>query len=309
LFGVCGDKSLGLLLHLTISLNIMNIREQFKQIGKLCHFTRFDTALKIIESNCLRFGRLNNMNDIHENDKITFVNLDNQRIDEFSSDVLDALQDEIYKYRQISLTAEGEDGDKDGFDLHQMWGLYADSGDGVCLVFDKNELLKNPDMPVIKHGRVIYEGSKKLESFVITDSQSPGKVVDETRRRLHEIFFYKREEWEHEQEYRLLKRCPLGTREEYLWLGHALKFVILSSKLKSVDVVRFAKRITEVKAKLDKVEKVRNNGDDGKIPILIYGNGLFDYSLITDDGNETIWTSSDRYDVPIIGDNCELDIP
>ena len=264
------------------------IRDKFSTIEKLYHFTRFDTALKIIESNCLRFGRLSNMNDLHENDKISFVDTHGQRIKDFPSDVLDALHDELYKYRQISLTAEGEDGDKDGFDLHQMWGLYADSGDGVCLVFDKNELLKNPDMPVIKHGRVIYEGSKILESFVITDSQSPGKVVDETRRRLHEIFFHKREEWEHEQEYRLLKRCPLGTREEYLWLGHALKFVILSSKLKSVDVVRFAKNIKEIRAKLQIVEKARNNGDDGKIPILIYGNGLFDYSLITEDGEETI---------------------
>ena len=58
-----------------------------------------------------------------------------------------------------------------------------------------------------------------------------------------------------------------------------------------------------------KTKERRNNGDDGKIPILIYGNGLFDYSLITEDGEETIWNSSDGYDIPIIGDNCELDIP
>ena len=287
----------------------MTRKELYQHTQKLYHFTRFDTAMKVIESNCLKFGNLSNMNDLHENDKISFVDTHGQRIEDFPSEVIDALLDEIYKYRQISLTADDDTDDKDGFDLHQMWGQYADKGEGVCLVFDKNELLKNPDMPVIKHGRVIYEGSKKLESFVISDSQSPGKVVDETRRRLHEIFFYKREEWEHEQEYRLLKRCPLGTREEYLWLGHALKFVILSSKLKSVDVVRFAKNIKKIRAKLEKVEKARNNGDDGKIPILIYGNGLFDYSLITEDGEETIWNSSDGYDIPIIGDNCELDIP
>ena len=44
----------------------MKIREQFKQTEKLYHFTSFDTALKIIETNRLKFGRLNNMNDIQE---------------------------------------------------------------------------------------------------------------------------------------------------------------------------------------------------------------------------------------------------
>jgi hypothetical protein len=97
----------------------MNIKEQFEQTEKLYHFTKFDTALKILESNCLRFGRLDNMNDIHENDKIEFVDANNQQINEFPSEVLDALHDEIYKYRQISFTTEGEPGDKFGFNLHQ----------------------------------------------------------------------------------------------------------------------------------------------------------------------------------------------
>jgi len=39
----------------------MNIKEQFEKTEKLYHFTSFDTALKIIESNRLRFGRLDNI--------------------------------------------------------------------------------------------------------------------------------------------------------------------------------------------------------------------------------------------------------
>ena len=42
------------------------------------------------------------------------------------------------KYRQISLTIDDMEQNKLGFDLHQMWGLYADKGKGVCLVFDKD---------------------------------------------------------------------------------------------------------------------------------------------------------------------------
>ena len=246
----------------------MNIKEQFEQTEKLYHFTKYDTALKILESNRLRFGRLDNMNDIHENDKIVFVDANNQQINKFPSATLDALHDEIYKYRQISLTAEGEPGDKLGFDLHQMWGLYADKGEGVCLVFDKNELAKWLDVGMGQE-RVSYDDT--IESFFISFSNDPQKVPDEVRDHINDIFYHKRKEWEHEQEFRLLKRCPVTTKEEYLWYGKALKYIILSSKLRNVDEVRYFKSIADIKA------KAKN------IPVLIYGNGLFDYALVTSD--------------------------
>ena len=214
----------------------MSIKEQFEKTEKLYHFTSFDTALKIIESNRLRYGRLNNMNDIHENDKIVLVDANNHPTDKFPSNVLDALHDEIYKYRQISLTADDKEGDKDGFDLHQMWGLYADKGEGVCLVFDKKELEKGFGSAVL-HNRVSYD--KAVDSYYISLTNTTDKVSVEIR----EIFFLKRSEWDHEQEYRLLRRCPLATREEYLFLGHALKFVILSSKLHNHDEVLYFMKI------------------------------------------------------------------
>lgn len=271
----------------------MNIREQFKQTEKLYHFTKFDTALKILESNRLRFGRLDNMNDLHENDKVVFADANGQPIDKFPSDVLDALHDEIYKYRQISLTAEGEPDDKLGFNLHQMWGLYADKGEGVCLVFDKKELSKWIDVGV-EQVRVSYDDT--IESFFISFSNDSQKVSDEVRDHINGIFYHKRKEWEHEQEFRLLKRCPVTTKEEYLWYGKALKFIILSSKLRNIDEVRYFKSIADIKAKAK------------DIPVLIYGNGLFDYALCTDDGEEELWNSKDGYDVLVIGENCELAI-
>ena len=284
----------------------MNIREQFKQTEKLYHFTSFDTALKIIESNRLRFGRLSNMNDIHENDKIVFADANGQGIDEFPSDVLDVLYDEIYKFRQISLTSDGEKGDKNGFDLHQMWGLYADKGEGVCLVFDKKELEKNSDMVNIHKERVNYDKTQELESYVVTLSREPENVSAEVKSQIPKIFFHKRKEWEHEQEYRLIKRCPNTIKEEYLLLGHALKYVILSSKLRNIDEVRYFKDIETIRGKVEKVWKARNIGEAGRIPVLVYGNGLFDYILITEDGEEELWNSEDGYDVLVLGENCEF---
>jgi hypothetical protein len=284
----------------------MSIKEHFEQTEKLYHFTSFDTALKIIESNRLRFGRLNNMNDIHENGKIPFADADNRPINEFPSDVLDALHDEIYKYRQISLTVDNKEEDKNGFDLHQMWGTYADKGDGVCLVFDRKELEKNFDIEHVHHERVVYEESKKLKTFIISKSLKPEDVVAEVETHVKDIFFHKRKEWEHEQEYRLLKRCPVAIREEYLLLGYSLRFVILSSKLRDFDEVLYFERIKNIIERLDKVEEMRKNGKSSKIPILIYGNGLFNYALCTEDERNVLWNSNEGYDVLVIGENCEL---
>ena len=283
----------------------MSIKEQFEKTEKLYHFTSFDTALKIIESNHLRYGRLNNMNDIHENDKIVFVDANNHPTDKFPSDVLDELYDEIYKYRQISLTADDNEGDKDGFDLHQMWGLYADKGEGVCLIFDKKELEKGFGSATL-HDRVSYD--KTVDSYYISLSNTADKVSVEIREHANEIFFHKRREWEHEQEYRLLRRCPIATREEYLFLGHALKFVILSSRLHNLDEVLYFKKIKNIKDKIEKTEKARNRGEVGRIPVLVYGNGLLDYALCTEDGTEELWNSNDGYDVLIVGENCELEL-
>ena len=283
----------------------MSIKEQFEKTEKLYHFTSFDTALKIIESNHLRYGRLNNMNDIHENDKIVFVDANNHPTDKFPSDVLDELYDEIYKYRQISLTADDNEGDKDGFDLHQMWGLYADKGEGVCLIFDKKELEKGFGSATL-HDRVSYD--KTVDSYYISLSNTADKVSVEIREHANEIFFHKRREWEHDQEYRLLRRCPLATREEYLFLGHALKFVILSSRLHNLDEVLYFKKIKNIKDKIEKTEKARNRGEVGRIPVLVYGNGLLDYALCTEDGTEELWNSNDGYDVLIVGENCELEL-
>jgi hypothetical protein len=277
----------------------MNIKEQFKQIEKLYHFTSFDTALKIIESNRLRFGRLSNTNDIHEVAKNMFVDTNGQPIDKFPSDVLNALYDEVYKYRQISLTIDDKENDKYGFDLHQMWGLYADKGEGVCLVFDKKEIEKSWDWAKIQNGPVCYDKSQELESFVVSRSHNPEAVLDDVRSRLPDIFFHKRKEWEHEQEYRLLKRCPNPTKEEYLCIYQALKFVILTSKLRNVDEVRYFKAIDTIKEKVKKA---------GAIHVLVYGNGLFDYALCTEDGAEELWNSNDGYNVLILDDNCKLAI-
>ena len=144
----------------------------------------------------------------------------------------------------------------------------------------------------MKKERVSYDD--KIESFFISFSDDHLMVPNEIMNHTKDIFYHKRKEWEHEKEFRLLKRCPVATKEEYSWYGKALKFVILSSTLRNKDEVRYFKNITDIKAKA----KI--------IPVLVYGNGFFDYALCTEDGKEEIWNSKDGYEILVIGKNCKL---
>lgn len=93
-----------------------------------------------------------------------------------------------------------------GFDLHTMWGLYAEKGYGVCLVFDKDRLrLREGD----------YGGDVKYGSFIPEDYEFVNKTTAGIRSeiwdRREELFFYKRKEWEYEQD--LKRGVPVLTYE------------------------------------------------------------------------------------------------
>ena len=159
------------------------------------------------------------------------------------------------KYRQISLTIDDMEQNKLGFDLHQMWGLYADKGQGVCLVFDKDTLCNNLDKDV-QHINVSYD--KAVESFYIAKPNDFQSIQHDIQKQIKKIFFHKRNEWEHEQEYRLIKRCPNLEKEEYVDYGEALKYIILNSVIEDTDSVKFKKNV-------EKLNKHTQNGAGARI--------------------------------------------
>lgn len=270
------------------------MKEEFMKMKKLYHYTKFDTAIKILESHSLRFGRLHNMNDIHENDKLSYVDTTGTRINRFPSDVLDAIDCEMAKYRQISLTADDDKQGKMGFDLHQMWGLYADKGQGVCLVFDKDMLCKQIDSAIL-HKNVSYDTS--VESFYIANANDDAQSIQyNMQKQAEKIFFHKRKEWEHEQEYRFIKCCPNLNKEEYLYYSKALKYIILNSAIENADANMFKKMVKDL------------NTYSEDVPQLLYGNGLLDYSLIGINHTEIIWNSTKGYNILIPGENCKIDV-
>lgn len=185
---------------------------EFQQIDKLYHYTKLDSAIRIILSHQLKFGRLGDMNDVNEAYKrISYAHRSNVR----TEDVLN----ELKRYRQISLTVD--DSSYQGFDISAMWGHYAEKGKGVCLVFDKRKLLKclSSDMHSCK---VNYK--RKFKGYIHINSENIGKSLERKRKG---FFFTKSSDWKYEQEYRIITKVDSDTNDLFLDFKDSLIAVIL----------------------------------------------------------------------------------
>lgn len=198
-------------------------RERFVEMTRLYHFTSLKSACNIIERKQLRFGKLFRMNDLIESDKMVFQRVIFGNLEEDKDNGLFA-EEEMHRYQQISFSQDRCVDDKiyEGFNIHSMWGLYADKGYGVCLVFDKKKLkLADGD----------YARDVEYMDYVLTDyafrNKSKKGLKAEIWRKRDEIFFNKRNEWEHEQEYRVIRRAKHEWDDEYLDVSEALSFVII----------------------------------------------------------------------------------
>ena len=92
------------------------------------HFTKFESALRIIATQSLKFGRFENMNDIAE-----------VKRDVYGMITADTISKELSNYQSISLTLDKSPSHR-GFYIDPLWGHYAQGGNGVCFVFDKDKL-------------------------------------------------------------------------------------------------------------------------------------------------------------------------
>ena len=163
----------------------------------------------------------------------------------------------------------------EGFNLHTMWGLYADKGFGACLVFDKNKL---------KLAEGDYARDVEYMDYVLPDyafrNKSKKGLKSEIWRNRDEKFFCKRKEWEYEQEYRVIRRAKHELDDEYLDVSDALSFVILCRDESLFD----GESIWEGSHYMD-IKSI-----DRKLPVLSYEFGLDWYELWRDVPDDPIWT-------------------
>lgn len=254
------------------------ISQRFEEMTKLYHFTSFDAACDIIESRKFRFGKMYKMNDLIESNRTSWGRV-------FGGDLSEMelfAEEEMNRYQQISFV---QDMDREGvkylgFDIHSMWGLYAEKGFGVCLVFDKEKMkLRKGD----------YARNVEYANFIPKDyefkSKSRNGIRSEIWRRKDEIFFWKRKEWEYEQEYRVIRRAQNSEADEYLDITDVLSFVIIC-KDESVETGESI---------WDGIQYHMLKHLKRRVPILSYGYDIDWYTLYSDHTGDPIWTEQLGY--------------
>lgn len=247
------------------------IQEEFNSIEKLYHYTRFESCMKIIRSNTLLFGRLKDMNDINELYRPLYsTNL--------SCENTEKAQILIDKLQQISLTRDTKK--MMGFDIPSMWGHYADKGNGVCLVFDKQKLLNllSINALILYNDKITYSSS--FHSSISIKFDRLGNVKPFSKRELKQYFFSKTKDWENEQEYRILAINDINQERLPLPLQDSIVAIIMHNALstKKSETVFSSKEF-------DELSKIYNPDE------------IMEYSAFIDERNlrnqkgDTIWDS------------------
>lgn len=168
--------------------------KDFEVIDKLYHYTTFESAWHILTNQTLLFGALPDMNDIYEQHKqIGFDHNSN-------SELYDLFYKELGKYKQISFAIDGK---RKGFDIPAMWGHYADKGNGVCIVLDKNKILERISGSAYFHGEITY--NKDADNVIVVNNVHYKEEIEPfLDKNKNNFFLSKTEDWSYEQEYRIV---------------------------------------------------------------------------------------------------------
>lgn len=185
----------------------------FQSIEKLYHYTSFETALKIIASGKLRYGRLMDMNDVNEAYRYVYYNKD---LNISSQDVLQ----ELSLYRQLSFSVDGVNC---GYNISPMWGHYAHKGRGVCLVFDRNKL----ENKLLEQSNVFSKTITYVPNYSGYIYIKASDIAQNIANQKDEIFFSKSSEWEYEQEYRVIKKFNDTDGDEFFDIKDCIIAVIM----------------------------------------------------------------------------------
>ena len=224
------------------------------------------------------------MNDVCESCKVVY-----NKYTEGRKWKIDNINTEISKYIQISMTNDSDC--RFGFDLQQMWGLYAEKGKGVCLVYDKDEIEKALS-PTDMRGMIKY--CCHVTPDEIFDMKEEDNLEECVKKYAKQQFFRKRKEWEWEQEYRILRRGN-EKGKEFLDISNSLKYIIMQNA-NSQDAGQCV---------VDSIEYKIMEAVAGEIPIFVYTHFIGEQKL--DYKNEfTIWDSKNQFEQKSLGVNIDV---
>ena len=258
-------------------MDFATFKQLFNKTEKLYHYTSFESAIKILESNKLRYSELKGLNDINESHRPGLVKYTGAFPDDKA---FRDLQNAIQRFRQISFVV---DDNFPGFDIIPLWGHYADKGNGVCLVLDKAKL-EHRLMPQKQANRVDFQKicyMEKFNSFVASSGGSMTECKLELLADRKNAFFRKTKDWDYEQEYRVVKKMR-GTKPAFLNVKNAFWAIILCN---APDIGLDAHISGSVQYSI--IRKIA-----GKIPVCCY-ESFFENRILSCDGGQ-VWSSEDQ---------------
>ena len=213
-------------------MKVEDLKRKFNSTEKLYHYTTFEKGIKILQSGFLLFGRQKDMNDINELHRMLTLSRSCNCVQENSDGLFDLMKSDFLKYQQISLVYDGTRRAHPGFDISAMWGHYADKGNGLCLVFDKNLLINM----IKKKGQCVYKNviyKKKYSPVIHYLISEKGDLKPLKRKEVKDYFFHKTKDWQYEQEYRIIIKTESDNREKLEF--HDSLFAIVMHNTDSVD--------------------------------------------------------------------------
>ena len=210
----------------------------------LYHYTSFETVLKIIQTDTLLFSKICETNDtteskmrlVFDSTNVSDVELYKKKIDLisnyfknykkyvqlmcFSSDVRINERDKRKYLSSMNTKSQYYDISGRGFALPRMWAQYSNDNQGVCLVFNKKELIDliNRKFAFSKYGLVEY--TDFYDRYLIKNDRiedlyekilllSNGRLtmlrmIEKDKEFLKYNFFKKYNDWSSEHEFRII---------------------------------------------------------------------------------------------------------
>lgn len=182
---------------------------------KLYHYTSFETFVKIWLTKKLKFGEIENVNDLQEVDRHVSCGVFANQLP-----LIQVFCEEKAKYKQISLTMDYDSYIK-GCMSTMMWGHYGNKRRGVCIELDYNKLSFsiNTLMGIVNYKKILnYSIQLPHDVNSIKDIQ---KLIIKKKK---EIFFTKQLSWKGENEYRII-----SNEKDFLDIENAITCIYLTS--------------------------------------------------------------------------------
>lgn len=200
---------------------------------KLYHYTTYDSFYKIWVSQKLKLGKIEEMNDIYERRKMIELSIGPKRgVKEFirtNGDPFDFIFEQIRRFRQVCFTKDFKDGRK-GCLSSMMWGQYAKNEKGVCIEFNKENLMLDSDKYLFDN--IDYVCSIPIPHFdsSLFDENAKDNVCNHIIENKDIVFFKKHIDWEHENEFRIVSKPREDSKDIYLSIENAITAVYVQNR-------------------------------------------------------------------------------